>query len=56
MSLICLRRDWNRPSRPQINASASPRCTARAPITVVLVRTSVRAALGVTPLRPAISR
>ena len=38
-----------RPSSPQIIASASPRPTARAPITVVLVRTMVRAASGLTP-------
>jgi hypothetical protein len=40
MSRTCL---MNRPSRPQISASASPRFTASAAITVVLVRTMVRA-------------
>ena len=40
---------------PQIMASASPRCTARAAITVLLVRTKVLAASSVTPLRPATS-
>ena len=43
------------PSTPQIMASASPRLTASAAITVALVRTTVRAASGVTPCRPAIS-
>ncbi len=40
------------PCNPQISASASPRRTASAPMTVVLVRTMVRAVSGVTPLRP----
>jgi hypothetical protein len=44
-----------RPSSPQIIASASPRLSASAAITVVEVRTSVRAASGVMPRRPATS-
>ena len=39
------------PMVPQIMASASPRRTISAPITVVLVRTTVRATSGEMPLR-----
>ncbi len=56
MSLMYLSRDEKRPSTPHSIASASPRRTAIAAITVELVRTSVRAAPGVIPLRPAASR
>ena len=41
-----------RPVGPAIRASASPRSTMIAPITVVRVRTISRAASGVTPRRP----
>ena len=40
-----------RPSRPQINASASPRWSASAPMTLGDERTTMRATSGVTPLR-----
>ena len=53
--MIC-RRERKRPSSPQIMASASPRRTAIEAMIVELVRTCVRAASGVMPLRPAISR
>lgn len=49
MSRTCL---MNRPWKPQSIASASPRFTDSAAMTVVLVRTMVRAISGVTPFRP----
>ncbi|MNG08890.1 hypothetical protein D3C84_922790 [compost metagenome] len=49
---MCSRCTSKRPTRPQIIASASPRCSISAAMVVMERRTMVLAASGVTPRRP----